>query len=243
MRTALLADVHGNLHALEAVVAEVRACQVDAIWMAGDWVGYGAFPEECVHLLRHLDASGIRGDMDDEVLVNGTMPERAAEEKKAALRFAADALDPVTRAWLEALPQQRSLRAQPLRALLCHGSPRDPGEHLWPDIDDARLAVIDKRRSDDGTAEVMNVIGDVEGRTCILQDDIIDTAGTITKGATALKANGATVWYQVTPRTTAEPAARTQDPQGSEGFRVALSSPRSSSLASASLGSPREVVA
>src|SRR5262249_24889201 len=45
--------------------------------------------------------------------------------------------------------------------------------------------------TDDGTAEVMNVIGDVEGRTCILQDDIIDTAGTITKGATALKANGA----------------------------------------------------
>ena len=46
---------------------------------------------------------------------------------------------------------------------------------------DAELAIIDKRRSDDGTAEVMNVIGDVEGRTCIIQDDIIDTAGTITK--------------------------------------------------------------
>jgi ribose-phosphate pyrophosphokinase len=57
----------------------------------------------------------------------------------------------------------------------------------------AELAIIDKRRTDDGTgeAEVMNVIGDVEGRTCILQDDIIDTAGTITKGASALKANGA----------------------------------------------------
>src|SRR5262249_12967311 len=56
----------------------------------------------------------------------------------------------------------------------------------------AELAIIDKRRSaDDGAAEVMNVIGDVEGRTCILQDDIIDTAGTITKGALALKANGA----------------------------------------------------
>ena len=53
------------------------------------------------------------------------------------------------------------------------------------------LAVIDKRRSDDGTAEVMNVIGDVAGRTCIIQDDIVDTAGTITKAATALKANGA----------------------------------------------------
>ena len=53
------------------------------------------------------------------------------------------------------------------------------------------LAVIDKRRSDDGTTEVMNVVGDVEGRTCIIQDDIIDTAGTIVKAANALKANGA----------------------------------------------------
>jgi ribose-phosphate pyrophosphokinase len=56
---------------------------------------------------------------------------------------------------------------------------------------DAELAIIDKRRSDDGTAEVMHVIGDVAGRTCVIQDDIVDTAGTITKAATALKANGA----------------------------------------------------
>jgi ribose-phosphate pyrophosphokinase len=56
---------------------------------------------------------------------------------------------------------------------------------------DAELAVIDKRRSDDGTAEVMNVIGDVRGRTCIIQDDIVDTAGTITKAASALKTSGA----------------------------------------------------
>src|SRR3954469_17197498 len=53
------------------------------------------------------------------------------------------------------------------------------------------LAVVDKRRSDDGTTEVMNVVGDVEGRTCVIQDDIIDTAGTIAKAASALKANGA----------------------------------------------------
>jgi len=55
----------------------------------------------------------------------------------------------------------------------------------------AELAIIDKRRSEDGTAEVMNVIGEVTGRTCILQDDIIDTAGTIVKAANALKTNGA----------------------------------------------------
>jgi ribose-phosphate pyrophosphokinase len=56
---------------------------------------------------------------------------------------------------------------------------------------DAELAVVDKRRTEDGTAEVMNVIGDVRGRTCILQDDIIDTAGTIQKAAQALKEAGA----------------------------------------------------
>ena len=56
---------------------------------------------------------------------------------------------------------------------------------------DAELAVIDKRRTEDGTAEVMNVIGDVAGRTCIIQDDIIDTAGTIQKAATAVKGAGA----------------------------------------------------
>ena len=57
---------------------------------------------------------------------------------------------------------------------------------------DADLAIIDKRRSEDGTAEVMNVIGDVKGRVCVIADDIIDTAGTIQKAAQALKDNGAT---------------------------------------------------
>jgi ribose-phosphate pyrophosphokinase len=56
---------------------------------------------------------------------------------------------------------------------------------------DAELAVIDKRRTDDGTAEVMNVIGEVDGRTCVIADDIIDTAGTIQKAAQALKESGA----------------------------------------------------
>jgi ribose-phosphate pyrophosphokinase len=56
---------------------------------------------------------------------------------------------------------------------------------------DAELAIIDKRRSEDGTAEVMNVVGDVRGRVCIISDDIIDTAGTIQKAAQALQDNGA----------------------------------------------------
>ena len=55
----------------------------------------------------------------------------------------------------------------------------------------AGLAVIDKRRTDDGSAEVVRVIGDVEGHTCVLQDDIVDTAGTMQKGALALVESGA----------------------------------------------------
>jgi ribose-phosphate pyrophosphokinase len=56
----------------------------------------------------------------------------------------------------------------------------------------AELAIVDKRRSSEtGAAEVMHVVGDVAGRTCIIQDDIIDTAGTMQKAAIALKENGA----------------------------------------------------
>jgi ribose-phosphate pyrophosphokinase len=56
---------------------------------------------------------------------------------------------------------------------------------------DADLAIIDKRRTEDGSAEVMNVIGEVRGRVCVIADDIIDTAGTIQKAAQALMDNGA----------------------------------------------------
>ena len=56
---------------------------------------------------------------------------------------------------------------------------------------DADLAIIDKRRSEDGTAEVMHVVGQVKGRVCIIADDIVDTAGTLTQSAAALRANGA----------------------------------------------------
>jgi len=53
------------------------------------------------------------------------------------------------------------------------------------------LAIIDKRRSRPNASEVMNLIGDVRNRTAVLLDDMVDTAGTLTQGATALKANGA----------------------------------------------------
>jgi ribose-phosphate pyrophosphokinase len=56
---------------------------------------------------------------------------------------------------------------------------------------DAALAIVDKRRTDMNVAEVMHVIGDVRGRTCLIIDDIIDTAGTLVKTADALVGAGA----------------------------------------------------
>ena len=53
------------------------------------------------------------------------------------------------------------------------------------------LAIIDKRRPKANVSEVMNIIGEVEGRTCVIMDDIVDTAGTLCKAASALKAHGA----------------------------------------------------
>lgn len=58
-------------------------------------------------------------------------------------------------------------------------------------LDDADLAIIDKRRPKPNVAKVMNIIGDVEGRSCVLVDDLVDTAGTLCQAAQALKDNGA----------------------------------------------------
>ena len=58
-------------------------------------------------------------------------------------------------------------------------------------LDDADLAIIDKRRPRANEAQVMNIIGDVKGRTCLLYDDMVDTAGTLCEAAAALKGRGA----------------------------------------------------
>jgi len=58
-------------------------------------------------------------------------------------------------------------------------------------LDDADLAIIDKRRPRANEAKVMNIIGDVRGRSCVLVDDLVDTAGTLCQAAAALKTNGA----------------------------------------------------
>ncbi|MDE7300589.1 MAG: ribose-phosphate diphosphokinase, partial [Clostridia bacterium] len=60
---------------------------------------------------------------------------------------------------------------------------------------DAKMAIIDKRRPKANVMEVMNIIGDVKGKNCLMVDDMIDTAGTIVQGAKALKEAGAKEIY------------------------------------------------
>jgi len=77
-------------------------------------------------------------------------------------------------------------------------------------LNDIDLAIIDKRRPQANESEVMNVIGDVEGRTCVIIDDMVDTAGTLCAAADALKGRGAiqVVAYITHPVLSGEAVAR-----------------------------------
>jgi hypothetical protein len=65
----------------------------------------------------------------------------------------------------------------------------------WPSSSDCDLAIIDKRRPKANVSEVMHVIGEIEGRNCVVMDDMIDTAGTLVKAAEVLKERGAKKVY------------------------------------------------
>lgn len=67
--------------------------------------------------------------------------------------------------------------------------------HSPKKLNDAPLAIVDKRRSAHNVSEVMNLIGDVKGKVAVLVDDMIDTAGTITNAAKVLRAEGAREVY------------------------------------------------
>ncbi|MEO5576286.1 MAG: metallophosphoesterase family protein [Gaiellaceae bacterium] len=121
MRVAVLSDVHANLHAIEAVLAEVDADGFDAIWFLGDLVGYGPRPNECAALLQERAAICLAGNHD--LVVLGKIPIRAfAGEAAAAARWTQTVLDDTARSFLNSLQPQATAPG----AELFHGSPRDP---------------------------------------------------------------------------------------------------------------------
>jgi putative phosphoesterase len=153
MKIALIGDVHANLHALEAVLLHASDHEVRAIWNTGDFVGYGAFPDETVNLLRLVRAVSIIGNYDEKMLkVRKKQAEWAAAkvpEKWLAFQWAYEHLSPISRKYLKKLPEQRRLTARGWRILLTHGSPDSPDEHLNPDTPEARLCELAKMANAD----------------------------------------------------------------------------------------------
>jgi predicted phosphodiesterase len=130
MRLAILSDIHANLPALEAVLADIERAGLADLWCLGDVVGYGAQPDDCANLVRERCDLCLVGNHDlavlDELDVSSFSPAAAA-----AVRWTQETADPATLDFLRTLePSDESHDAA-----LYHASPRDPiWEYvLWPD--------------------------------------------------------------------------------------------------------------
>jgi len=142
VRVAFLTDVHGNLPALEAVLADARDQGVDAVWDGGDAVGYHPWPAECVRLLRAECQVAVQGNYDRKVLKTPRRRQRWLRRKdplKAnTLIWAWEHLDDETRAFLAARPLRQRLATPCGEVLVCHASPLSIEEPLGPVTSPAR---------------------------------------------------------------------------------------------------------
>ena len=125
MRALVLSDIHGNYHALQAVLGE--AGPIDALWNLGDAVGYGAFPNEVLETLRPLATLNVRGNHDrvccglsDSYGFNPVAAQAAAWTRSQ--------LSAENRAWLRAVPQGPLEASE--RALCAHGSPLNEDQYI-----------------------------------------------------------------------------------------------------------------
>jgi len=121
MRHAILSDVHANLEALEAVLADLEARGADDCVCLGDFVGYGASPNECVERLRPRIEAAVLGN-HDQAAFDPTWLENFNPEAAAAARWTSAALRPEHLDYLRGLPFSVAWRG----ARLVHGSPADP---------------------------------------------------------------------------------------------------------------------
>jgi diadenosine tetraphosphatase ApaH/serine/threonine PP2A family protein phosphatase len=121
MRIALLSDVHGNLPAFEAVVADVDSAGVEEVWSLGDLVGYGAEPDACVALARERCDLCLAGNHD--LVVTGAIDiADFSSSAAAAAQWTRDNIGAETLEFLRGLSPQLDGR----EIGLYHASPRDP---------------------------------------------------------------------------------------------------------------------
>ena len=134
MRAAVISDVHGNLQALEAVLAAIDELQVDEIWSLGDVVGYGADPVRCMEIVDERAAVSLAGNHD--LVVAGTIDiDTFAHDARDAAEWSRTVLSPEQIAELGGrMPGGRREGVQ-----MFHGSIRDP---VWEYVVDPRTAAL-----------------------------------------------------------------------------------------------------
>jgi diadenosine tetraphosphatase ApaH/serine/threonine PP2A family protein phosphatase len=131
-RVALVSDVHGNLPAFEAVIADIRETGVDEVWCLGDLIGYGAQPDECVALARESCDHCLIGN-HDLVVIDKLDISDFSFNAAAAANWTRENVASETVEWLNGLAPADTTR--PLG--LYHASPRDP---VWEYVLSAMLA-------------------------------------------------------------------------------------------------------
>jgi predicted phosphodiesterase len=128
VRIGLLSDVHANLFALRAAIARLRAEGVDAWVCAGDLVGYGPHPNECVETIAELGPTCVAGN--HELMLLGAIPDtRAGWLARRSIGWTREVVSPDVRSYLEHLP----LTATAEGMEIAHGSPGDPEEYVRTD--------------------------------------------------------------------------------------------------------------
>jgi putative phosphoesterase len=141
-RLAIISDIHGNLPALEAVLADIDALGITDIFHLGDLVGYNPFPNETVALVARRGLPGITGNYDQAVL--GQVPDPVGELLNAKITpmgreiyaWTVREVNIQSREFLAAQPRQLSLARGKWRLRLTHGSPRHIKDYVrpsWPD--------------------------------------------------------------------------------------------------------------
>ncbi|HVA38510.1 MAG TPA: metallophosphoesterase family protein [Candidatus Dormibacteraeota bacterium] len=126
MRYAILSDIHGNLEALEAVLASLSPG--DQLLCLGDVVGYGPNPNECAQLLRERDVRCVLGNHDVAAIDNFGV-EYFNPIARQAIVWTQDVIDPPTRDWLGSLDYELHVED----FLMVHGSPERYFEYILDD--------------------------------------------------------------------------------------------------------------
>jgi putative phosphoesterase len=147
-RLAILADLHGNSAATEAVLQAIDAEAPDAIYCLGDLVGYGALPNETISLIRERAIPTIMGNYDDGVGFDrddcGCAYKNAeeAERGQQSLVWTRATTTKFNKTYLRSLAPEIRLEVEGVRIRLVHGSPRRMNEYLFEDRDPQSLARI-----------------------------------------------------------------------------------------------------